>query len=283
MGMNNTSGGLSNLLFGGTQNLGNIELLEPSQRQLLQSLTSPQTAQRSQQALQNLLAFDPAAQKQLFQESIVAPTLETYQQQVIPSIQQYYSDLGLGSSGALNQALAQSATSLGTQLGAQQMDFYKTQQAGTLGALGQLSGLSTTPTQAPMIQQSQGILGPLLGVAGQLGGAAIQQGGIGALIKALSGGATVTSSEKVKENIRPYGKGLEVLKDLMVKKYDYKQIAGGDKNKIGLIAEEIPEEFQVEINGVLGVDIYGLVGLLINSVKDLAHQNQVLRDKIYEL
>ena len=155
MGMNNTSGGLSNLLFGGTQNLGNIELLEPSQRQLLQSLTSPQTAQRSQQALQNLLAFDPAAQKQLFQESIVAPTLETYQQQVIPYIQQYYSDLGLGSSGALNQALAQSATSLGTQLGAQQMDFYKTQQAGALGALGQLSGLSTTPTQAPLIQQSK--------------------------------------------------------------------------------------------------------------------------------
>jgi hypothetical protein len=162
------------------------------------------------------------------------------------------------------------------------MDFYKTQQAGALGALGQLSGLSTTPTQAPMIQQSQGILGPLLGVAGQLGGAAIQRGGIDALLKALSGG-TVTSSEKVKENIRPYGKGLEVLKNLMVKKYDYKTIAGGDKNKIGLIAEEVPEEFQVEVNGVLGVDIYGLVGLLINSVKDLAHENQVLRDKIYEL
>lgn len=230
-----------------------------------------------------MLAFDPVAQKQLFQESIVAPTLETYQQQVIPSIQQYYSDLGLGSSGALNQALAQSATSLGTQLGAQQMDFYKTQQAGALGALGQLSGLSTTPTQAPMIQQSQGILGPLLGVAGQLGGAAIQRGGIDALIKALSGGPAVTSSEKVKENIRPYGKGLEVLKDLMVKKYDYKTIAGGDKNKIGLIAEEVPEEFQVEVNGLLGVDIYGLIGLLINSVKDLAHENQVLRDKIYEL
>ena len=134
-----------------------------------------------------------------------------------------------------------------------------------------------------MIQQSQGILGSLLGLGGQLGGAAIQQGGVNALIKALSAGATVTSSEKVKENIRPYGKGLEVLKDLMVKKYDYKQIAGGDKNKIGLIAEEVPEEFQVQVNGVLGVDIYGLIGLLINSVKDLAHENQVLRDKIYEL
>lgn len=283
MGTTNTQGGLSNLLFGGTQNLGNIELLEPNQRQLLQSLTSPQATQGAQSALQNLLALDPAARQQLFQESIVAPTLETYQQQVIPSIQQYYSDLGLGSSGALNQALAQSATSLGTQLGAQQMDFYKTQQAGALGALGQLGGLATTATQAPMIQQSQGILGSLLGLGGQLGGAAIQQGGINNLIKALAGSGAITSSEKIKENIRPYSKGLEVVKNLMVQKYDYKPESGGDKNKIGLIAEDVPSDVQVEINGVLGVDLYGLIGLLINSVKDLSHEVQVLRDKYYEL
>lgn len=276
MGMTNTQGGLGNLLMGGTQNLGNIELLEPNQRQLLQSLTSPQATGGIQQALQNLLALDPEARKQLFQESIVAPTLETYQQQVLPSIQQYYSDLGLGSSGALNQALAQSATSLGTQLGAQQMDFYKTQQAGALGALGQLGGLSTTPTQAPMIQRQEGILGALLGAGGQLGSAYL---GANAL-KNLSG--QLTSSETVKENIRPYGKGLDVLKTLMVQKYDYKPEAGGQKNKIGLIAEDVPSDFQADVNGILGVDLYSLIGLLINSVKDLSHEVEVLREKIYE-
>lgn len=208
--------------------------------------------QQGQQAYSQFLQpYNPQQYENLFQKSVVDPTMQTYNQQIIPGIQQHFVDANASSSSALNQALTQSATDLGTMLGSQQLDFFKQQQANQLSALSGLGGLAGQQTFTPLISQKQGILGPLIGAAGKIGAAAM------------------LSSEKVKENIRDYEKGLDVIKDLEVKIYDYIEGVGGAKNKVGIIAETVPQEIQGEIQGIKTVDLYGLVGLLINSVKEM--------------
>lgn len=76
--------------------------------------------------------------------------------------------------GALNRALAQSATDLSTALGSQYMNFFNQQQANKLGALGQLGGLSGQRTFQPLIQQTSPILPSLLQSLGAIGGGALK-------------------------------------------------------------------------------------------------------------
>jgi hypothetical protein len=215
-------------------------------------------AQSYQQFLQ---PYDHAQYQDIFQKSVVDPTMQVYNQQVVPGIQQRFVDANAGSSSALNQALSQSANDLGTMLGGQYLDFYKQQQANTLSALGGLGGLAGQQTFTPLISQKQGILGPLIGAAGTIGAAAM-------------------SSEKVKENVRDYPKGLDIIKDLEVKIYDYIEAVGGARDKVGVMAETVPHEIQGEINGVKAVDLYGLMGLLINSVKELHERIVQLEEAI---
>lgn len=197
-----------------------------------------------------LQPYDPQQYQDVFQKSVVDPTMQTYNQQIVPGIQQRFVDANAGSSSALNQALGQSANDLGTMLGGQYLDFFKQQQANQLSALSGIGGLAGQQTFTPMISQKQGILGPLIGAAGTIGAAAV-------------------SSEKVKENVRDYKKGLDVIKNLEVKIYDYIESVGGAKDKVGVMAEKVPSEIQGEIQGIKAVDLYGLIGLLINSVKEL--------------
>lgn len=219
----------------------------------------PQAQSAYQQFLQ---PYDAQQYEDIFQKSVVDPTMQVYNQQVLPGIQQRFVDANAGSSSALNQALGQSAADLGTMLGSQYLDFFKQQQANTLSALGGLGGLAGQQTFQPVVNQKQGILGPLIGAGGTIGGAAM------------------LSSEKVKENIRDYDKGLEVIKDLKVKIYDYIADVGGAKDKVGVIAETVPKEIQGEIQGIKAVDLYGLVGLLINSVKQLHAKIEQLEEAI---
>ena len=188
--------------------------------------------------------------------------MQQYNQKIVPGIQQRFVDANAGSSSALNQALGQSAADLGTMLGGQYMNFFNQQQANTLSALSGLGGLAGQQTFTPMISQNQGILGPLINAGGQIGAAAVM------------------SSEKVKENIREYNKGLDVLKDLDVKIYDYKEEVGGGKDRVGVIAEKVPSEIQREVDGIKAVDLYGLIGLLINSVKELNERIVQLEEAI---
>lgn len=196
-----------------------------------------------------------------FQQGVVDPSLQQFTQQVIPGIQQRFVDANASSSSALNQALSSSAENLQTSLGGQYLNFMQGQQGNTLNALGQLGGLTGQRTFEPMVQQQGGILGPLIAALGQLGG------------------GMMLSSEEVKENIREYPKGLEILKELDVKMFDYIESVGGQKNRVGVIAEEVPEELQGSIHGVKAVDIYGLVGVLINSVKQLSDRLETLEAK----
>lgn len=71
-----------------------------------------------------------------------------------------------------------------------------------------------------------------------------------------------------------------MIKDLEVKIYDYITDVGGAKDKVGVIAEKVPKEIQGEIQGIKAVDLYGLVGLLINSVKELNERIVQLEEAI---
>lgn len=233
-----------------------------------------------------------------FKTGVVDPMMQQYNQQVLPGVQQRFTDLNAGSSSALNQALASSANDLTTQMGQmylpfmqnqqqnklaaasglsniylpfmqqQQntrmgaaqgyaglsnpyMDIYRAQAGNRLNALSGLGGLVAQQRFTPMIHQQQGLAGPLIGAGGSiLGGIAM-------------------SSIKTKENIFPYEKGLEIVKNLDVKSYDYKSEFGGIKNKVGVISEELPDELCTDLNGIRCVDTYGLISILINSVKEL--------------
>lgn len=233
-----------------------------------------------------------------FEKGVVDPMMQQYQQRVLPEIQQRYSDVGAGSSSALNQALAASAGDLTTQLSAQYLPYQQQQQAnrmaaaggligattptlqhqelmrsaygqdlqGVLSALSGLGGLAGQQTFSPMISQRQGILGPLIEAGGSIGAAA----------------KLAPSSKKVKENIRDFKLGLEELKKVEAKKYDYKiedEEEALVKDRVGLIAEDLPNDVTIEINDILHVDLYALMALLINAVKELDAKIAMLEKK----
>jgi len=113
--------------------------------------------------------------------------------------------------------------------------------------------------QDPIIQQKEGLAGPLIGAAGQAG-------------------AAMMSSKHVKENIKEYDQGLDLINKMEVKQYDYKKPYGG-KGKVGLIAEESPEVVQTDVNGILGVDLYSLLSISINAIKELSAKVEALEAK----
>ena len=187
------------------------------------------------------------------------PAMQNFEQQTIPAIQQSMTDQGAGSSSALNQALASSASNLQTDLYGK---FAEQQQSGQQNFMTMIMQLMQNPQFEAMVRQSEGVLPGVLKAGGDVA--------VGA------GTAFAASSKEVKENIRDYGKGLEIVSNLEVKIYDYIESLGGHTDKVGVIAENVPEEIQVDVDGINGVDLYGLIGLLINSVKEL-------NDKIVQL
>jgi len=103
----------------------------------------------------------------MFQKSFIDPAQQALQRQIIPGIKEQFLGMDESGSGALNRALAQSATDVATGLGSQYMNFYNQQQGNKLNALNLLGGLSGQRTFEPHIQQTQGILGPLISALGQ--------------------------------------------------------------------------------------------------------------------
>ena len=171
--------------------------------------------------------------------------------------------MNAGSSSALNNALAQSAADLSTSIGSQFGQFMQGQQQNQLGALSQFLPLMLNQTFSPLISKQEGLAGPIIEALGRIGA-----------------GAASHSSRTVKENIREYSKALDDIKKLEVKQYDYIEEVGGLKDRVGVIAEDIPEELTLVKNGHLHVDLYGLIGLLINSVKELLERVQTLEEAL---
>lgn len=236
-------------------------MLTPEQQQLF----SQSIQQLGPDFLQSMQGFlQPQSQEDMqaaFQQSYVDPAMQTFEQQVVPGIQQRFVNEGAGSSSALNQALAQSAGDLTTSLGAQFGQYQQNQQQMQQNAIGQFLPLMSQQTFNPQFQEQQGLAGPLINAIGNIGG------------------GWARSSHKVKENIRGYNKSLEVLKDLTVRQYDYIEEVGGDKDRVGLIAETLPTELTKSIDGILHVDVYGVLGLLINTIKELNDKVVLLEER----
>lgn len=161
-------------LMGGTERGENVGLLTPQQQKFLSLIGSPGVAGGAQQAYQQFLQpVTPESYQDVFQQSVVDPAMMNFEQSVLPAIQQSFGDVNAGSSSALNQALGQSAQDLTTALGQQYGQFYQQGQANQLNALQQLQGLAGQRTFEPQFTQTQGILGPLIGMAGQIGAGAM--------------------------------------------------------------------------------------------------------------
>jgi hypothetical protein len=235
------------------------------QQQFLNSLFNNQSG-NAQQTFGKFLEGGSADDQ--FQKGVIDPTMRTYENQVLPAIEQRFGDVNAGSSSALNQALVSSSQDLANVLGGQRIGYQNMQNTQQLGALGQLLSLLTQKQFEPIVQGPQrGLLGDLIGAAGQTAGA-------------LGGAAIMKSSRKVKSNIRDYGKGLETVRDMEVKQYDYTiEVPGKRKDRVGLIAEEMPNEIQADVEGIKGVDLYGLVSILVNCVKQLDAKVQALEAK----
>lgn len=237
---------------------GQANLMGPEQLQYLQSILGGLGPQ-ALGAYQNLLG---GYSEDLFQKGVVQPAMQNYEQQVLPAIQQRFVDANSGSSSALNQALTQSAGDLENTLAGQRLQLQQNASQNQLQVLAQLLGLTNARSFDPIVQ------GPSTGILPDLikGGAAI------------GSAALMGSSKVIKRNIRDWKHGIDVVRNSNIKIYDYKEEAGGAKDCVGLIAEELPKELTGELNGRLGVDIYGLICTLFNAVKQLDEKVKELEE-----
>ncbi len=259
--------------------VGNADLMSSKQKQFLRSILGQNTALASNTAGSLLMGGDfaggqGAGFEDQFQQGVVQPAMKTYEQDIMPAIQQRFTDANAGSSSALNQALLRSSEDLTGILGSQRIGYQQGQeqlrqgqqglrQQAQMGALGQIMQLMNARQFQPIVQGPQeGILKDLIAGGSQIGAAAMM------------------SSRKVKTNIRNYDKGLDVVRNMDVKQYDYTiEVSGNQNDRVGLIAEELPEELHAEIDGIKGVDLYGLVSTLVNCVKQLDAKVKILEAK----
>lgn len=106
-----------------------------------------------------------------------------------------------------------------------------------------------------------------------------------------SGGATqFTSDERIKENVIPYSKGLDIIEKINTIKYDYKEFTKNpSKGVIGVLAQELEKIFP---EAVSKTEMYGfndfrmvkesyLIYTLINAVQELSQKVKDLESKIY--
>lgn len=253
-------GGIGRGLMGGSKHQGNISMLLPEQQQALSQILQNAGGLGSSTFERFLGPMDEEQMQGVFQKAYVDPAMMAYNQQVVPGIQERFEGAGASSSSALTQALAQSASDLSTSLGSQYGQMYNQQNSNALNALQLLQPYVMGQTFSPHMQDRQGILGSMLGAVGNIGAGAVSN---------PSFFPKVLSSKKAKENIRSYEKGMDDLRKMDVKQYDYIKEVGGHKDRVGLIAEELPEEVTMEKDDYLHVDLYGVMGMMINAIKEL--------------
>jgi hypothetical protein len=248
-------------LMGGATHEKNIELLTPEQKQFLSSLLMQTSRPAVNAYSQFLQPYNPQQFENFYQKSFIDPSQQALQRHFIPQIKENFLGLDESGSSALNRALTQSATDLSTSLGQGMLGQYNQTQANQLSALSGLGSLAGAQTFQPVVSNQQGILGSLLGLGGQLGGAAL------------------LSSREYKENIRPLERGLESLKKMKAYRYDYKEELGGLKGQVGVMVEDSPEEIVMDEAGMKAINMYGLVAMLVDCVNELASKVEKLETK----
>ena len=106
------------IMGGDAKQVGTVQLMTPEQRKFLKSILGNMSPQ-SMGALGGLLkGYD----EDMFQKSVIDPSMRTYEQQILPAIEQRFTDANAGTSSALNQALTQSAGDLSNVLAGQRVN-----------------------------------------------------------------------------------------------------------------------------------------------------------------
>lgn len=109
-------------------------------------------------AIQNLL--QPYSEER-FQKGVVDPAMKTFNQQIIPGIENRFSDAG--ASSALNQTLASSSEDLANTLAGQRINYEQLSNQNNISALQQILGLLGQRTFQPQVYGPQpGIFGDVL-------------------------------------------------------------------------------------------------------------------------
>ena len=121
-----------------------------------------QYQQLAGQGIQDIMQpWDPASATQMWETAFKAPAMQTWQQDVIPSIMERYAGQGAADSGAMGRTLARSGQELTTGLGGQLAQLLYGGQQAHLGrqqtGVGQAMGMAALP-------------GQIAGQAGQVGG-----------------------------------------------------------------------------------------------------------------
>lgn len=246
-------------------------------------------------------------------EPIKQEALANFDQYTTPEIANQYGRESGGGSSALNQAMAAARGNLqrslasdfaGLQANLAQNFLGQREQSRQFGSQfqagqNQFANQSALANLNTRLQALSGTLGnPVQPIGGGLQpsynpkqaegssgiGGALIGGGLSALgnfAGSKTGSALIAgmfaSSIEVKENITDYEKGLDVIRTLDVKNYDYTiPTEGRQQNRVGLIAENVPEELQGMIGDIKAVDVYGLVSLLVNCVKQLDQKVKML-------
>jgi hypothetical protein len=80
------------------------------------------------------------------------------------------------------------------------------------------------------------------------------------------------------EQVKAYDKGLEVIQTLKPVSYKPKN---GQKENIGFISQDIQEPILTNQNnnGIMTVDYDKLIIMLVNSIKELSHEIELLKNK----
>lgn len=163
--------GLRSLLFGKSKFQGNVNLLTPEQSSFLANILQGSQGLASN-AYGNLLQqYNPESYNSFYQQSFVKPAQDMLQRQIIPQIKENFLGLDESASGALNRALAQSASDVSTQIGQGILNQYNVHNQNQLGALSSLNALLGRQSIEPIIHSRPSLLSTLLGGLGSpLGG-----------------------------------------------------------------------------------------------------------------
>ena len=90
------------------------------------------------------------------------------------------------------------------------------------------------------------------------------------------------SDKRLKDNIQPIENALEKVSNLRGVTYEW---INSRKPSMGVVAQEVEKEFPTLIHGTFpkSVNYNGLIGALIESVKELKSQNEELVKRIEKL
>jgi len=188
-----------------------VSNLTKEQQQLFNALLG-QAQQQAPGALAEALGAGQAS-GQLFQQAFVDPALLALKRDILPAITGSTAFGDIGDTG-LHQALERAMTDTATMIGSQAGQYNLAQQQRQLQGLQLAQQLAGQKTFENVIQQQQGILGPLLQAGATIGGAVLGGpigAGIGSGLGGMLGGGGSSIASAAQSAIGGGGSAQDIL------------------------------------------------------------------------